>query len=251
MPLQDSRNIDTYESDYDFNEALVELQDFLREKHPDLSATFNQEQASFLAAILNDVHYLHTVGEKATAADVTRVLYQEIRHEGERKNAAMDIVSTLHKIPTKANTTRLIHDKEESKALGITHKAAQDKHTINFGKILIGTFISTNICFIATIGIPPLPFALIFNIALPAAFSLLVGGSYVATSRDSFLKKHAGKDSQAYKDAISKADISTKAAESHERQLTPFREDFEAKANRFFEPNLGKRNQPPIKFTPL
>lgn len=39
--------------------------------------------------------------------------------------------------------------------------------------------------------------------------------------------------------------------EANKEQAIPFREDFEAKAKRFFEPNFGKRNQPPIRFTPL
>lgn len=249
MPLSTD---DIYGSDYDFNEAFDELQDYLREKHPDLSATFNQEQAGFLAAILNDIHYLHTVGEKATAADVTRVLYQEIRNEGERKNAAMDIVSTLHHVPTEANTTKLVRKEEEDKALSIAHETARNKHAINFFKISIGSFFTINISLITTIGIMPSILEIVLtNLAFPAIFGLLAGAVYTTTLEDTFLKKHGGKDSKAYKEAIESANISRKAEKRYEEQAIPFREDFEAKAKRFFEPNFGKRNQPPIRFTPL
>ncbi len=66
---------------------LDTFQAMLRDRHPNLSATFNYEQADRFTQVINEnIFFYDEEDQGADASDLVKLLHNEIRNQGERKN---------------------------------------------------------------------------------------------------------------------------------------------------------------------
>lgn len=234
MPLATETSI---EQQFKFNIALEQFQAMLRDRHPNLSATFNYEQADrFTQAINENIFFYDKEDQGADASDLAKLLHNEILNQGERKNSATQTLDIINRSPK--------YDKLLSQLINNDTIKAQNKASLS-------SCNKTSIRFSATIAIAS--FLLLGSIkgVILAAFVTLFSGFF---SHAIMYETHKISGKKAYKNTLEalKENPTTEIKQKIADEIKTSKDTFSALA----APVIGKNpdtkpGAPKIIFKPI